>query len=99
MKRLGIACATAAVLATLSPSQKAFANHHVAVGLLGGFAAGTLIGAAVASPRYYYYEPVPVQVDPGPPAPMAAGCYWTRGAPVWDGYRGAWIRPRIQVCD
>jgi hypothetical protein len=21
------------------------------------------------------------------------------GRPVWDGYRGIWIRPRIQVCD
>jgi len=99
MRRLGIACATVAVLATLSPSQQAFAGNGVAVGLLGGLAAGTLIGAAVAQPRYYYYEPVPVEVDMGPPAPMAAGCYWTRGAPVWDGYRGAWIRPRIQVCD
>ena len=99
MKRLSIACATAAVLAALSPSEKAFAGHGVAVGLLGGFAAGTLVGAAVAQPRYYYYEPVPVEVDMGPPAPMGTGCYWTRGAPVWDGYRGAWVRPRIQVCD
>ena len=98
MRRLGIVCATVAVLATLSPSQKAFAGHHVAAGLLGGFAVGTLFGAAVAQPRYYY-APVPVEVDAGPAAPMAAGCYWTRGAPVWDGYRGAWIRPRLQVCD
>ena len=98
MRRLGIACVTVAVLAAFFPSQKAFAGNGVAVGLLGGFAAGTLIGAAVAQPRIYY-EPVPVEVEMGPPAPMAAGCYWTRGAPVWDGYRGAWIRPRIQVCD
>ena len=99
MRRLGIACATVAALAALSPSQKAFAGNGVAVGLLGGLAAGTLTGAAVAQPRYYYYEPVPDEVDMGPPAPMAVGCYWTRGAPVWDGYRGAWIRPRVQVCD
>jgi len=34
-------------------------------------------------------------------APVYVGptCYWTRGAPVWDGYRGIWYRPRIQVCD
>ncbi len=98
MRRLGIACATVAILAAFSPSQKAFAGNGVAVGLLGGLAAGTIIGAAVAQPRYFY-EPVPVEIDMGPPAPMAADCYWTRGAPVWDGYRGAWIRPRIQVCD
>jgi hypothetical protein len=24
-------------------------------------------------------------------------CYWTRGQPMWDGYR--WVRPRVQVCD
>jgi len=40
---------------------------------------------------------VPVAV--AAPAPMGPGCYFTRGAPVWDGYRGIWIRPRIQVCD
>ena len=35
----------------------------------------------------------------GTPVYMAPDCYWTRGAPVWDGYRGIWYRPRIQVCD
>ena len=99
MRRLGIACATVAVLAILPPNQQAFAGNEVAVGLLGGLAAGTIIGAAVAQPRYYYYEPMPVEVEMAAPAPMAAGCYWTRGAPVWDGYRGIWVRPRIQVCD
>jgi hypothetical protein len=98
MKRLGILCATVAVLAVLSPNQPAHAGNGVAVGLLGGLAAGTIIGAAVAQPRYYY-EPVPVEVEMPAPAAMGPGCYWTRGAPVWDGYRGVWIRPRIQVCD
>ena len=41
-----------------------------------------------------YYAPAPVYVAPPPPS-----CYWTRGEPVWDGYRGAWVRPRVQVCD
>jgi hypothetical protein len=94
MRRLGFACATVAVLAILSPSQPAFAGNGVAVGLLGGLAAGTIIGAAVAQP-HYYYAPVPVAVA----GPIGPACYWTRGAPVWDGYRGIWFRPRIQVCD
>src|SRR5260370_16290838 len=60
-------------------------------------AVGTLFGAAVAGgPRYY--QPAPVYVAPAP-VYVAPECYWTRGAPVWDGYRGIWYRPRIQVCD
>ena len=33
------------------------------------------------------------------PAYVAHACYWTRGAPVWDDYRGIWVRPRVQVCN
>ena len=61
---------------------------------------GTILGATVAGPRYYappppvYVAPAPVYVAPPPPR-----CYWTRGEPVWDGYRGVWFRPRMQVCD
>lgn len=68
---------------------------NVAAGVIGGLAVGTLLGAAAAGPRYY--EPAPVYVAPAPV--YAPTCYWTRGAPVWDGYRGIWYRPRIQVCD
>ena len=64
----------------------------VAAGVIGGLAVGGLIGAAAAQPRYY--APAPVYV-----APPAGPCYWTRGEPVWDGYRGVWVRPRVQVCD
>src|SRR5258708_4478201 len=69
---------------------------EVAAGVVGGLAVGTLFGAAIAGPRYY--QPAPVYVAPAP-VYMAPDCYWTRGAPVWDGYRGIWYRPRIQVCD
>ena len=101
MRRISIIiCATVAVGAVLFPTQKAAAGGgDVAFGLLGGLAAGTIIGSVVSQPRYYY-EPIPVEVEmDGPPPQMMPSCYWTRGAPVWDGYRGAWIRPRIQVCD
>ena len=64
----------------------------VAAGVLGGLAVGAIVGSAAASqPRYY--APAPVYAAPPP------SCYWTRGEPVWDGYRGAWVRPRVQVCD
>ena len=98
MKSAGLACMTVAVLAILSPPQPAFAGNGVALGILGGLAAGTIIGSAVAQPRYYY-EPMPVEVEVAPPPGPVGECYWTRGAPVWDGYRGAWVRPRVQVCD
>ena len=103
MRRIGIIiCATTAAVAVLASNQKAAAGGgDIAVGLLGGLAAGAIIGSAVSQPRYYY-EPVPVEVEvDGPPGPMmmAPSCYWTRGTPVWDGWRGVWVRPRIQVCD
>jgi hypothetical protein len=63
----------------------------VAAGLIGGLAAGTIIGAAVTAPRYY--GPPPVYVAPEP------YCYWTRGEPVWDGYRGVWTYPAVRVCE
>jgi len=63
----------------------------VAAGLIGGLAAGTIIGAAVTAPRYY--GPPPLYVAPAP------YCYWTRGEPVWDGYRGMWTYPLFRVCE
>ena len=88
MKRIVIACSAAIVaVACLAPKQ-AGAGDGFAAGLFGGLAAGTILGVAASSPRVYYAEPV-----------YAPTCYWTRGRPVWDGYRGIWVRPRIQVCD
>lgn len=64
----------------------------VAAGIAGGLLGGVLLGSALA-PRPYY-EPAPVYV-----APPRYRCYWTRGEPYWDDWRGVWIRPRIRVCD
>jgi hypothetical protein len=66
-------------------------GSDVAAGLIGGLAAGTIIGAVVTAPRYY--GPPPVYVAPAP------YCYWTRGEPVWDGYRGVWTYPAVRVCE
>jgi hypothetical protein len=87
-----VAAATMGAAVLPAPAQ-ARNGGAVAAGILGGLAAGAIIGGAAASgPRYY--EPAPVYVAPPPPS-----CYWTRGEPVWDGYRGIWVRPRVQVCD
>jgi hypothetical protein len=93
MKRVAIACSAVAIAVVCAAPQQAAAGDGggFAAGLIGGLAAGTLFGIAASSPPpVYYAEPAPVYVPT---------CYWTRGRPMWDGYRGIWVRPRIQVCD
>jgi hypothetical protein len=94
------ALAVLAIATFSNPSASQAGGGDVAAGLLGGFAAGAIIGAATA-PRPYYYGPPPAYAAPPPyayPAPAyAPECYWTRGQPVWNGV--AWVRPRMQVCD
>ena len=87
MKRIVIACSAAIVAVGCLAPKQAVADGFAA-GLFGGLVAGTVLGVAASSPRVYYAEPV-----------YAPTCYWTLGRPVWDGYRGIWFRPRIQVCD
>jgi hypothetical protein len=64
----------------------------LAAGLLGGFAAGALVGSAAAQPHYYYppyyYAPAPVYVPP-------PRCWYERRS-VWDGY-GYVVEP-VRVC-
>ena len=81
---LMLALAAGAGAAVMNSVPAQAENGQVAAGIIGGLAVGTLFGAAMAQPRYV--------------APPSA-CYWTRGQPVWDEYRGVWYRPRIQVCD
>ena len=69
---------------------------QVAAGILGGLAAGTILGAATA-PRAYY-APTPVYVGPAP-VYVEPDCYWAPGEPIWDGWRQALVRSRVQVCD
>jgi hypothetical protein len=84
-----------------APIQARAENGQVAAGILGGLAAGALIGSAVrpAPPPAYYY-PAPAYVPP-PPAYVtpAPSCYYAPGAPVWDGFRGVWVRPQVRVCE
>jgi hypothetical protein len=93
MTRGLIVLAAVATLGAASVPAPALAGNGgaVAAGVIGGLAVGSILGAAAAQPRYY--APEPVYAAPPP------SCYWTRGEPVWDGYRGMWIRPRVQVCD
>jgi hypothetical protein len=79
------------VCSGLLPTPATAGGSDLAVGLLGGLAAGTIVGSAIAQPRYYYYPyyaPAPVYV----PAPA---CWYERQS-VWDGY-GYVIQP-VRIC-
>jgi len=89
-----LALSALAVTSTMSSARAD--GGRVAAGIVGGLAVGTLLGAATA-PRYY--APAPVYVAPAPVYEEESYCYWTRGEPVWDSWRGIWYRPRMRVCD
>ena len=95
MRKVLVALLVASTLGlAVSPNAARAGDGNVAAGIFGGMAAGALLGAAASQPRYY--APAPVYVEP---APIYEDCYWTRGRPVFDRYRGIWYRPRVQVCD
>src|SRR5438132_14247851 len=85
---------TGSLSLAVTPQTAVAGGGEVAAGVIGGLAGGTLFGAAIAGPRYY--QPAPVYVAPRP-VYVAPDCYWTRGAPVWDGSRGLSYRPRMRV--
>jgi hypothetical protein len=45
--------------------------------------------------------PAPVYAPPPPPVYIAPAptCYYAPGAPMWDQWRGVWVRPQVQVCN
>ena len=79
----------------------------VGVGVLGGIAAGAIVGSAIANsppppPAYYPPPPPPAAYYPPPPAyapayaELAPGCYWGKRK-VWvDGAGYRWRT--VQVC-
>ena len=100
MKRTLIVCATAVALGLAMAPQSVKAGGNggaIAAGVIGGLAVGSILGGAAAQPRYY--GPPPAYVYEAEPVYAAPRCYITRGEPVWDGYRGMWVRPRVRVCD
>jgi hypothetical protein len=93
MKTLATLLLAATTIATVSlPADAGWRGRRdtaigigIGLGVLGGVLGG---GAIAAPPPAYGY---------GPGYGYEPPCYWTRGEPVWNGYR--WVRTRVQVCD
>ncbi|HMJ40946.1 MAG TPA: hypothetical protein VK522_01495 [Pseudolabrys sp.] len=107
MKKAIFAIAAAAVLAvgtlsTPTPAEARCNGCGVGAGIIGGLAAGAIIGGAIANsgPRYYGPEPGYVVYDGyrGRYPSDCYGGYWAR-RPLRDGYGNVvgWSRPRF-VC-
>jgi len=84
-----------AAVATSAPAEARWGGWHGGWGGWhgggwgwGGFAAGAVVGAALAAPYYYPYGYYPYGYYGGYPYPYyGRPCYWRR---VWNGY--AWVR-------
>ncbi|MCZ7658078.1 MAG: hypothetical protein M5U07_09560 [Xanthobacteraceae bacterium] len=84
-----------AAIATADDADARRRGGAVAAGIIGGIAAGAILGGAIANSPAYGYGPAPVYVAPGyGPGP---GCYYARQR-VWDEYYGVWRRQRVLVC-
>jgi hypothetical protein len=103
---VGLAAAAALGLAAVAAPAPANAGCYgcaVGAGIIGGVAAGAIIGSAIANsppppPPGYYPPPAPVYYPgPGPGyAALAPGCYWAKRQ-VWiEGYGYRWRT--VQVC-
>lgn len=103
MKRIAIALTAAALVAAALPSsaEARCRGCGVAAGVVGGLAAGAIIGSAIANSQPRYVEPV---YGP-PPAEYVEPPEYVEGGPVchlerrryWDGY--GWRHRRVEVCD
>jgi hypothetical protein len=85
--------ATVAIGAIASPTAADARWHRgFPVGpVVGGLAAGALLGAALAPRAYYVYEPVVYQ-----PVVYAGRSCYIRRERIWDGWR--WRIRRVEEC-
>jgi hypothetical protein len=108
MKTAVLALATVATLAAATvtapePAQARCDGCAVGAGVIGGLAAGAIIGSAIANSQPRYYAPAPgYVVYSGYAAPYPVSCpggYWARKPIAFDAYGNPirWSRPRF-IC-
>jgi hypothetical protein len=79
-----LAFAAAASISTPADAR----GGRIAAGIIGGLAAGAIVGGALSRPYYYDYSYPAYYYGPG--AYYGAGCYWRR---VWTPY--GWRPTRV----
>jgi hypothetical protein len=82
----------AAAIATPTTAEARCIGCWVGAGVLGGLAAGAIIGSAAAYGPYGPYGPYYAY---GPSPYYGPACWWQRQR-VWDGY--GWRYTRVRVC-
>src|SRR6516165_10718613 len=99
---IGAAGIVVATLAAPAPASADCVGCAIGAGILGGVAAGAIIGGAIANsppppPPPGYYPP-PRAYGPPPPAyaELAPGCRWGRRTVSVEGY--GYQRRTVQIC-
>ena len=100
MNKTFLAAATAATIAIAaalpSPAHAGSKGGAIAVGVIGGLAAGAIIGSAARAAPPPYYAPAPVYAAPPPAYYEEPACRIVRQR-YWDGY--GYSSRRVEVCD
>jgi hypothetical protein len=96
--KIVVLAAALAVAATLpSPASARCNGCAVGAGVIGGLAAGAIIGSAIAGPRYVEPAPPPAYYAPPPAYAVEEPVCHVERQRFWDGY--GWRHRRVEVCD
>lgn len=90
------AAATLTFAAVATPQPAEARDGRVAAGIIGGVAAGLIIGGLASNAYGHGYYGGPRYYEPAPVYYYGPRCWWMRER-IWDGY--GWRLRRVRVCD